>query len=285
MYLPKRFKPMLGLVSVIVVAISFAGVGALQEVDPAENMMVTAQAGEPLEFDADKQETSGSETETNDARRTPSAVEQVADWAAVAAILLALFIGWQTRQHYRRSVKPLLSFDTIATGEDVGLRLTNGGLGPAIVRSVGLKLDGEAKEWSQIVEFVRSKVNLPVSAVDIVYVRYDEGDTIRQGESDFLIRVKRSDITKERAEAVNLLVEKTTVTIKYQSLYQRLLGKDEVAVWSGGRGVFTEAADRGFRVGIVVCCRRSRKRHGALEARGPAWNRAGIKLIAEPTDF
>ena len=71
----------------------------------------------------------------------------MADWAivfiALIALLLALWEGYQNRRHNKLSMKPNLYFEGhLVRGEPIGLFLVNGGVGPAIILSARLWLDG-----------------------------------------------------------------------------------------------------------------------------------------------
>jgi hypothetical protein len=62
---------------------------------------------------------------------------------AVASLALSAYVAWATRKHNRLLVKPLLGFTTtFRAGGIAGLRLTNSGLGPAMIIRTMLTYDG-----------------------------------------------------------------------------------------------------------------------------------------------
>ena len=68
--------------------------------------------------------------------------EGVAISVAVLALVFSFWQGTVMRRHYRLSVKPHLFFDTkVFEGQEAGLRLTNGGTGPAIADTFHVWLD------------------------------------------------------------------------------------------------------------------------------------------------
>ena len=71
----------------------------------------------------------------------------MADWAIVfiafIALLLALWEGYQNRRHNILSMKPNLYFEGHSVIDaPIGLFLVNGGVGPAIILSSRLCVDG-----------------------------------------------------------------------------------------------------------------------------------------------
>lgn len=80
------------------------------------------------------------------------------DVVGIAAVMVAAFALfatlWQsyvTRRHNRLSVAPYLRFDVYWTHTDIkeaGIYLANKGVGPAIIRSFSVSLDGEPSRYT-----------------------------------------------------------------------------------------------------------------------------------------
>ena len=71
-------------------------------------------------------------------------VDIVALFIALVALVVAIWQGVVMRRHNRLSVKPHLYFSIHSvSGEPAGLRVTNGGLGPAIIKSFSLGVDNK----------------------------------------------------------------------------------------------------------------------------------------------
>ena len=62
---------------------------------------------------------------------------------AILALAISLWQGFEERRHNRLTVKPLLSFETISHNQTKSIRLSNNGLGPAIIKGFYVYLDGQ----------------------------------------------------------------------------------------------------------------------------------------------
>ena len=70
--------------------------------------------------------------------------EGIAIGVAVLALVFTFWQGYSTRRHNRLSLRPHLFFDTIMfENQEGGLRLTNGGIGPAIADTFHVWLDNK----------------------------------------------------------------------------------------------------------------------------------------------
>ncbi|WKX74581.1 hypothetical protein [Streptomyces sp. XD-27] len=99
---------------------------------------------------------------------------------AVASLVVSVYQTHAMRQHNRHSVRPILQLHRgWPVGGRAGLRLTNSGLGPAIVVDSTLTVDGEViGAWNaRGVDHVRER--LPVRPSAVTFPRSGEGEVGR----------------------------------------------------------------------------------------------------------
>ncbi|MFI6645973.1 hypothetical protein [Streptomyces sp. NPDC050504] len=130
---------------------------------------------------------------------------------AVASLAAAVWQGYVTRDHNRRSVRPLVRVGRwISKDKDLvsGIRMANGGLGPAFIVSTRLILDGqELPPWSDAC----AKVLQDRSGIRLRGAIFLDGGVLAAGEVTFLIGVRPGD--------VNRLARRLQIIVEYESLY------------------------------------------------------------------
>jgi hypothetical protein len=76
----------------------------------------------------------------------------VATFIALLAVCVSGYTAYMQRQQVRAAVWPILEFDS-ANQPDIHFILSNKGVGPAIIRSVVVRLDGEpVRDWNEVLE-------------------------------------------------------------------------------------------------------------------------------------
>ncbi len=76
----------------------------------------------------------------------------IATFIALLAVSVAGYTAYMQRQQVRAAVWPILEFDS-SNGPDIHFSLSNKGVGPAIIRHVIVKVDGQpAKTWNDVLE-------------------------------------------------------------------------------------------------------------------------------------
>lgn len=139
--------------------------------------------------------------------------ENIQSLVAVSVALFALFIsiwqGCEQRHHNRLSVKPILDLEQISYNSNISIRLSNNGLGPAIIEKFlikttdGLILDTkDGNPWNRLP--IISKVDMS----EMYY--YQKGATIKPNKSYNLITWKVDSITTLDIELI----------IDYHSIYE-----------------------------------------------------------------
>lgn len=76
----------------------------------------------------------------------------IATFIALVAVCVAGYTAYMQRQQVRAAVWPILEFDS-SNGPDIHFTLSNKGVGPAIIRHVIVKVDGQpAKNWNAVLD-------------------------------------------------------------------------------------------------------------------------------------
>jgi len=83
--------------------------------------------------------------------RTASLYETlIATFIALLAVCVAGYTAYMQRQQVRAAVWPILEFDS-SNGPDIHFTVANKGVGPAIIRHVIVKVDGQpVKNWHEV---------------------------------------------------------------------------------------------------------------------------------------
>jgi hypothetical protein len=70
---------------------------------------------------------------------------------ALCGLLLTIFQGSETRQYNRLSTKPFVDIELSLESDGLGYFVKSGGLGPAIVKWIDVKVDGVSQEdWNSV---------------------------------------------------------------------------------------------------------------------------------------
>ncbi|WNO76769.1 hypothetical protein [Streptomyces sp. AM8-1-1] len=152
---------------------------------------------------------------------------------ALASLGVAVWQAHTTREHNRRSVRPVLQLHRgTHEGALSGIRLTNAGLGPALVVSTHVTLDGELiGRWDKTcADRVRADLPTHLNAVT-----FGEGEVLPIGYSEYLLSLPAYD-PHLHASIADILSRRLAIAIHYESLY-------------GGEG---------FRVALKPATRRQR---------------------------
>jgi len=137
---------------------------------------------------------------------------------AVLALAVSVYQSVLVRRHQRQSVRPALQLHTrLRAGEKAGLRLVNVGLGPAVITSSVVSVDGqELGEYNEEASnLIRGDVRPRASAAT-----FDSGAILATDYDEFLLSVDEYDPALDwHARLVSLLREQMRLEIRYTSLY------------------------------------------------------------------
>ncbi|MHC5908101.1 hypothetical protein ACVNF4_30090 [Streptomyces sp. S6] len=142
---------------------------------------------------------------------------------AVAAIVIALGSLWVShtqaraaREHNRQSVRPILEIRRVRDRRagHTGYRLTNSGLGPAVVTDCVVRWDGEP-----VGEWARPAWNLMFDDDEKVGKwGCHRGDVLPAGRTDFLVLYETDD-TERLVRFHDRLKSRLVIEIHYESVY------------------------------------------------------------------
>jgi hypothetical protein len=137
---------------------------------------------------------------------------------AVLALAVSVYQSVLARQHNRQSVRPVLQLQTrFRPGGKAGLRLVNVGLGPAVITSSVVSVDGqELGDYNEEASnLIRGSVRPRPSAVT-----FESGAILATDYDEFLLSVDEYDPACDwHAGLVRLLREQMKLEIRYTSLY------------------------------------------------------------------
>ena len=164
-------------------------------------------------------------------------MDNFALFIAFVALAVAIWQGIETRKHNRLSIKPHLYFSTYSVlGEAAGLRVTNGGLGPAIIKSFSLGVnnkwidDTEKGGGVEASKLLGAEKFGPVLDLGL----YSPDQILDSGESQYILETSKDKRTTETDQYLNEYVKRLSVKIAYESAYKESF----VATWKGERGIF-----------------------------------------------
>ncbi|MFH8619539.1 hypothetical protein ACH4E8_31325 [Streptomyces sp. NPDC017979] len=135
---------------------------------------------------------------------------------AVASLGVSVWQAYVTREHNRHSVRPVLQLHRgIHQGARSGVQLFNVGLGPAVIVSSTVSVDGEVVgRWDKAcADRVRTGLPTHLNAVT-----FGEDEVIPAGYSAYLLSLPQYD-AGPHAPVEDLLSRRLTITIAYESFY------------------------------------------------------------------
>jgi hypothetical protein len=142
---------------------------------------------------------------------------------AICALGVSIWQGYVARLHCRLSVTPHIDvvFDVSGPhGNDITLK--NGGLGPAIVRSVEVTLGGTTKQLHRDRDFeFLAGVLRPIASDCKFSHAVPDPHSVLSPDSELLLFRARSDASKqELAKAFNELIDRLVVKVTYCCIYK-----------------------------------------------------------------
>ena len=102
----------------------------------------------------------------------------VATFVGVCALFVSGYTAYVQRQQVRAAVWPILEFDS-SNAPDIHFTLANKGVGPAIIRNVLVKVDGEpVKNWYEVLDRIVGPGEHPGSESDMSGRVFAAGESI-----------------------------------------------------------------------------------------------------------
>ena len=133
--------------------------------------------------------------------------------SAIAAVVIAVYEARITREHQKASVWPSLSQYNTGVGGRYTREVENRGLGPAMVRSFEVRVDGAVqRSWSDVVEKLTGE-----SKSDYVYSSFGRGTVLLPGRSMRLVDIPWEPLGQRVHREVNQ--DRLVTRICYCSVY------------------------------------------------------------------
>ncbi|MFE5864193.1 hypothetical protein ACFQ77_27135 [Streptomyces virginiae] len=135
---------------------------------------------------------------------------------AVASLSVSVWQAHVMRQHNRHSVRPVLKLHRgIHHGARSGIRLINAGLGPAVIVSSSVSVDGVVVgSWDKAcADRVRAGLPAHLNAVT-----FGGDEVIATEYSEYLLSLPHYDV-RTHASIEDLLSRRLAIAIDYESLY------------------------------------------------------------------
>ena len=143
---------------------------------------------------------------------------------AIAAIVLTVWEGLENRRHNRLSVAPRVDGYIQLSEDSVGIELQSTGLGPAVIKTFQVFLDGSrvydaanatniSSPWQQIIQPLNPKaVTISANALGI-------GTLLRAGQDFQILQVAARDSASVAAGELGRYIDRIGVRIRYCSMY------------------------------------------------------------------
>ncbi|MET0013052.1 MAG: hypothetical protein ABW088_05310 [Sedimenticola sp.] len=148
----------------------------------------------------------------------------VSEIIALCAFGIAVWQGYVIRAHNKISVRPHIIVEPIVQWNEpqVQILLENVGIGPAMIKSYKVLLDGEEVDLS-----VKTALTNMISALDIPEISYGGGkvlsnnDAIRQGKTETALSITTKEEYDDKFDnsGAHKELERVQILIEYESLY------------------------------------------------------------------
>lgn len=144
---------------------------------------------------------------------------------SIAAFIVSVWQGYETRLNNRNSVKPIavFSLDFSHSANNQGILITNKGVGPAIVKKYTISYDGEELSFLSDSEILTSMNVLGfyknISLSKPIKVSVPDDGVFLPSESRLLLGFSGEDVNKERGNYVRELSKLITIEMEYEDVY------------------------------------------------------------------
>lgn len=139
--------------------------------------------------------------------------------AAAAAVFIAVYEARLTRAHQRISVWPYVSQYNSNADSSYTRNIANRGLGPSLVESFEVSVDGVRKSnWTEVVADI---TGIPDEKVDLIYSTFGRGVVLLPGHTATVLKLPPGDAARRFA--------KNSVRLRTRVCYCSLYGECWVA--------------------------------------------------------
>jgi hypothetical protein len=129
---------------------------------------------------------------------------------SVSAMVVGIYEAALQRAHDRAEVWPHVELDTFTNPQGATVTLDNGGLGPAIIKSVVVTVDGKRhRDWPDVLQALLGAVPAAYSYRTVV------DHALRAGEQVTILALEKKDLPPQFWPTV----ERVSVTVCYASVF------------------------------------------------------------------
>lgn len=147
--------------------------------------------------------------------------------SVITVLISIMFTTQQTnlfKEHNRKTVKPILSIEKNLYDYELALKLTNNGIGPAIIKSILIVLNQKEFEFTNmnvVTEFNNHIKKNHHRHINISYQVLFPGSSIKEGTTRILIYLKVEQLRNE-TERIFYTQKFKNMTCKvfYESIYE-----------------------------------------------------------------
>lgn len=141
---------------------------------------------------------------------------------ALLALSVSIWHGVVTRRHNRLSLRPhLCLLVELSEGPpEMGIFLENNGLGPAIIKSIAITIDGNKIDDDDNYCGLDNTISkLGIDEEWVLIRSLEEGSSIKVGEKHPFIRFAKQQQTEDRIDIFREAISKVGIEVIYESLY------------------------------------------------------------------
>ena len=141
---------------------------------------------------------------------------------AVCALLLSVWQGYLARRHNRLSVLPHLVSEKLAKSQEgfFSFVLVNNGLGPAVIRSFKVSVDGSIIEGGSMSKIEAAVKELPLNQkFEPIYNDLGAGYVVASGEKTTILELKFIEYDPNQWPSINEALNRMELIISYESFY------------------------------------------------------------------
>jgi hypothetical protein len=138
---------------------------------------------------------------------------------ALAAVAVTIWQGMLTRKHNRLSVLPRLRIDfDHPTGGEVVVTLMNTGLGPAVINSYEVRVDGAPSPVSGMLRLGHAVIGLGLVESFYAYAPAPS-DVFAAGEKRTLLSFRPAKDNDQERDRIHTALARVTLDFAYESMY------------------------------------------------------------------
>jgi hypothetical protein len=141
---------------------------------------------------------------------------------ALAALGVSVWEGVENRRHSRLSVRPLLRIDCMGMRQPpISITLINSGVGPAIVKSFEVRVDGKPVDSSNLHPMDEALIKVGLTAEKYIYFTPWLDEAISPGERLEILKFPNAEIPLATANHIRAVLPRLRVHVRYCSIYEQ----------------------------------------------------------------